>query len=46
VPLVVHDPYFSYRQYRARPVVGAVFIKALSDAETWKKWARPAGREN
>jgi hypothetical protein len=29
-----------------RPVVGAVFIKALSDAETWKKWAAPAGRAN
>lgn len=29
--------------FRARPVVGAVFLPLLNDANTWKKWVARAG---
>jgi len=28
-----------YRQFRARPVVGGVFVKMLADESVWRKWA-------
>jgi hypothetical protein len=29
-----------HRQFRARPVVGGVFMKMLCDPQVWNKWAR------
>ena len=34
----------SRRGFQARPVVGGVFIKMLSDPAAWKKWSANGSR--
>ena len=38
-PVVYHNRHGEELSFRARPVVGGVFMKVLTDTSTWKKWS-------
>jgi len=37
--VVYHNRHGEELSFRARPVVGGVFMKVLMDTPTWKKWS-------